>query len=313
MKLCVQAIDKIADDVVRLLLAAADGSALPPCRPGAHLKFRVPIGAAVETREYSIVRRAPDGAFYEVAVLLSPGGRGGSSAMHALTVGSVLEAQGPFHAFELDPAAQEHLLIAGGIGVTPMLSMAEALGRQGASYEFHYAAKARSRMAYRDEIERLPGAVLYGREEARARLPLPALLRYTGPHRHVYVCGPASLIADVVETARLQGWPPGQVHFETFGGAVALGGDKPIRLELRASGKTITVGPQETILDAMLQAGLDPLHDCRRGECGMCMVPVLEGTPDHRDQALTAAEKASGKVICTCVSRALGDTLVLDF
>lgn len=314
MKLIVQTTDLVAEGVRRLRLAAADGHPLPPCGAGAHLKFTLPADAGGGAREYSIVGRGAEGDCYEVAVLLDPCSRGGSRAMHALAAGDVVDAEGPFNEFALSDNADSHVLIAGGIGITPILSMARELGAAGRPFELHYAAKSRRRMAFRDEVGALPGAVLYCSEEgADARMPIAAILADPAPARHVHVCGPRSLIADVVDTARRLGWTNEQIHFEAFNGAVALGGDQPIRLELRASGRTIMVQARESILDAMLAAGMDPLYDCRRGECGMCMTPVLDGVPDHRDHALTAAEKAGGKVICTCVSRARGADLVLDF
>ncbi|WP_304308421.1 PDR/VanB family oxidoreductase [Pseudacidovorax intermedius] len=313
MKLIVRNTDFVADGVRRLHLASADGCPLPPCTAGAHLKVTLPTDAGGVTREYSIIgRTAPDDC-YEVAVLLDPESRGGSRAMHALAVGDLLDAQGPFNEFALSGGATSWVLIAGGIGITPILSMARELRAAGRPFELHYGAKSRGRMAFHDEVMTLPGAIVYcGEEGAAARIPVAAVLAEPAPGRHVHVCGPRSLIADVVDTARRLGWQEDQVHFEAFNGAVALDGDKPIRVELRASGRTILVQAQESILDAMLAAGMDPLYDCRRGECGMCITGVIEGVPEHRDHALTDGEKTSGKVICTCVSRARGTGLVLD-
>nr|WP_256856493.1 iron-sulfur cluster-binding domain-containing protein [Variovorax sp. KK3] len=168
-------------------------------------------------------------------------------------------------------------------------------------------------MAYRDEAAALPGATLYFDQGDPARgMPLDAVLADPGEARHLYVCGPRGLIAGVLERAEALGWPAERLHYESFKGAVALANDRPIRLVLRGSGRTLDVKADQSILDALIAAGLDPLYDCRRGECGMCMTPVLEGLPDHRDHALSAAERADGKVICTCVSRALTPELVLD-
>lgn len=313
MKLIVQATEFIADGVRRLHFAAADGQALPPCTAGAHLKIALAADAGGMVREYSIVGRGAEGDCYEVAVQLEPAGRGGSRAMHALAAGDIVDAQGPFNAFPLRGGATHRVLIAGGIGITPILSMARELRGGGLPFELHYAAKSRHRTAFHDEVAALPCATIYHSEEgARERMPVAAILADPAPGRQLHVCGPRSLIAEVVETARRLGWNEDDVHFETFGGAVALGADRPIRVELRASGRTILVKADESILDAMLAAGMDPLYDCRRGECGMCITGVIEGVPEHRDHALTDAEKASGKVICTCVSRARSADLVLD-
>ncbi|WP_418127849.1 PDR/VanB family oxidoreductase [Variovorax sp. KK3] len=314
MKLIVTRAEPAAEGIRRIELRSGDGAALPAFTPGAHLKFKLvlPNGQA-SVREYSLVSTPDERDRYEIAVLREPAGTGGSAAMHALAVGDVLEADGPFNEFALAEQAREHLLIAGGIGITPILCMARALASRGAAMQLHYAARAPECMAYRDEAAALPGATLYFDQGDPARgMPLDAVLADPGEARHLYVCGPRGLIAGVLERAEALGWPAERLHYESFKGAVALANDRPIRLVLRGSGRTLDVKADQSILDALIAAGLDPLYDCRRGECGMCMTPVLEGLPDHRDHALSAAERADGKVICTCVSRALTPELVLD-
>ena len=314
MKLIVTRAEPVAEDIRRIELRSVEGGILPAFTPGAHLKFRLrlPDGHAT-VREYSLVSAPAERTRYEIAVLREPAGSGGSAAMHALAIGDSLEAEGPANEFALADTAREHLLIAGGIGITPILCMARALAARGAPMQLHYAARSPARMAYRDEAAALPGATLYCDEGDPARgMPLDTILGEPGEARHLYVCGPRGLIAGVLERAEAHGWPAAQVHYESFKGAVALSRDRPISLELRASGRTLAVRADQSILDALIEAGLDPLFDCRRGECGMCMTPVLEGTPDHRDHALSAHERAQGKVICTCVSRALTPELVLD-
>ena len=314
MKLSVTRAEPAAQDIRRIELHHADGGPLPAFAPGAHLKFKLMLpGGHATVREYSLVSAPEERERYEIAVLREPAGSGGSAAMHALAVGDTLDAEGLANEFPLAEGAREHLLIAGGIGITPILCMARALAARGEPMQLHYAARSAQRMANREEAAALPGATLYCDEGDPSRgMPLDAILANPGEARHLYVCGPRGLIAGVLERAAAHGWPADRVHYESFNGAVALSNDRPIRLELRASGRTLEVAANQSILDALIEAGVDPLHDCRRGECGMCMTAVLEGTPDHRDHALSARERAEGKVICTCVSRSLTPELVLD-
>jgi vanillate O-demethylase ferredoxin subunit len=314
MKLTVTRAERAADDIRRIELRRPDGGELPAFTPGSHLKFNLTLADGSTTvREYSLVNAPAERERYEIAVLREPAGTGGSAAMHALLPGDTLDVDGPASEFALAESAGEHLLIAGGIGITPLLCMARALAARGAPMQLHYAARQPSRMAYRDEAAALPGAVLYCDEgDPRRGMPLDSILGKAGDHRHLYVCGPRGLIAGVLERATAHGWAADHVHYESFNGAVALTGDRPIRVELRASGRTLDVGPGQTILDALIEAGLDPLYDCKRGECGMCVMNVLDGRPDHRDHALTPREREEGKLICTCVSRALTPGLVLD-
>lgn len=314
MKLQVTAVRAAAWDIRSIELRDRQDGELPAFTPGAHLRVQIALAdGSVARREYSLVNDPSERTRYEVAVLRARGGRGGSAAMHALRVGDVLDVSAPVNAFPLVADAREHLLIAGGIGITPVLCMARALAAAGASMSLHYSARTRDNMAYRDEAAALPGSQLYCDEGDPTRgLPLRDLLSKPRAGRHLYVCGPKTLIAAVLEQAAAFDWPAAQVHQESFDGAVALSSDRPIRLHLKSSGRSIDVAADETILEALLREGLDPLFDCRRGECGMCVTDVLGGTPDHRDHVLTQREHEGGRVICTCVSRALSPELVLD-
>lgn len=168
-------------------------------------------------------------------------------------------------------------------------------------------------MAYADEIEALPGARLIadGGDPSKG-IDLAVLLGDVRPGRHLYVCGPRPLIEAALAAAKSAGWTERQLHFELFGAEAPLSGDTPFTVEFAASGKVAVVPVGKTILDVMEEEGLDPIFDCRRGECGVCIVDVLSGEPDHRDLNLSEREKSSGNLICTCVSRAKGDRLVLN-
>lgn len=313
MKLIVSDRRLLADDVVALGLRDPTGAALPPCTAGSHVKVSIGGEGGPLERAYSLVNAEGASDRYEIAVLRVRDGGGGSAAMHALAPGDLIDVSAPVDGFPLAPAGTEHLLIAGGIGITPLLAMARALTLRGEAFSLHYAARSETAMAYRDEVSQLPDSRLYVDGGVASRgLPLAELLRDPRPGRHVYVCGPAPLIAAVLDQAERQGWAPDHVHHESFQGAVHRGADRPVRLKLAASGGCVVAGAGETLLDALLRSGIEPLHDCRRGECGMCIASVLAGEPEHRDRALSASEKASGRVICLCVSRARTDELTLD-
>jgi vanillate O-demethylase ferredoxin subunit len=234
--------------------------------------------------------------------------------MHALAVGATLAARGPFNDFPLATGASQHVLIAGGIGITPILSMVAALAAAGQTYELHYAARAPELMAFRATVETLCGKMAQlcfdGGDPAKGLNIEQAIGRPDGG-RHVYVCGPRGMIDAVLATAARLGWPKAQVHFESFG-AAPQSGDGTIEIVLKRSGRTIAVPPEQSILDAVLAAGIDHPFDCKRGECSTCQVEVLEGIPDNRDYCLFGPEYEAGQVMCPCVSRAKTPRLVLN-
>lgn len=295
-------------------LVTADGSSLPPFEPGAHLpvKVRDRSGKWVE-RHYSLLSNPADSQYYRIGVLQQPDGRGGSLYLHeSLKSGDILEALAPVNAFPMEPGAGHSILIAGGIGITPLLSMAHALRADGKSFELHYSARWFSDLAFREDIERLvgPHAHFYAsRESGSPQLELQRLLAHPAQDTHVYVCGPRPLIVAVRELAETSGWAPEQIHFESFG-AAASPDDHAITVNLARSGRSINVPAGHSILDTLLEAGIDVPHDCKRGECSLCMTHVLAGEPEHRDLCLSSAERAES--MCVCVSRSHSDYLTLD-
>ena len=214
--------------------------------------------------------------------------------MHeAVGEGDLLEVSLPRNDFQMASDASHSILIAGGIGITPILPMLRRLISAGASWEMHYAARARETMAYAEEVERLAGdrATLYfGGRAGDTPLDIPALLSEPVEGGHIYVCGPVELIRAVRYTAVEKGWRPDQIHFESFGGG-AQTDDRPIKVELARSQMSVEVSSSQSILDALLEAGVWATYDCKRGECGMCMTPVIEGEPDHRDVFLTESDR----------------------
>ncbi|KEA64445.1 Flavodoxin reductases (ferredoxin-NADPH reductases) family 1 [Marinobacterium lacunae] len=314
LELLVSDKQQVAADIFAFTLSAVDGQVLPDAEPGANLPIQVTLpDGQLAWREYSLVARAIGATTYQIAVLRVADGRGGSLWMHQLEIGQPVSAKAPVNAFTLVPQAKEYLLIAGGIGITPLLSMARHLHQQHARFQIHYAARSTQAMAFADEVRAFgSSAYLYQDDQVSMRTALPQLLDSYSAGRHLYVCGPQSLISAVVAMAGAQGWPSEAVHYELFQGALVLNSDKPFELVLEQSGIKLTVGSDQTILEAMIAAGVEPLYDCARGECGMCTTTVLKGTPDHRDHYLSAREQEKGDQICLCVSRARSASLTIE-
>ncbi|UIR36294.1 cytochrome P450/oxidoreductase [Rhodococcus sp. DMF-1] len=304
----VERLDRIADDVLRVVLRAPAGNALPAWTPGAHID--VDLGAL--SRQYSLCG-APDAPTYEIAVLLDPESRGGSRYVHEqLRVGGSLRIRGPRNHFALDPDAEHYVFVAGGIGITPVLAMADHARARGWSYELHYCGRNRSGMAY---LERVAGhgdrAALHVSAEG-TRVDLAALLATPVSGTQIYACGPGRLLAGLEDASRH--WPDGALHVEHFTSSLtALDPDveHAFDLDLRDSGLTVRVEPTQTVLDALRANNIDVPSDCEEGLCGSCEVTVLEGEVDHRDTVLTKAERAANRQMMTCCSRACGDRLTL--
>lgn len=305
----------------RIRLADPSGRALPPLASGAHLQFTVP--GVAERRCYSVVQLTADEASdpapgaYWIAVRREEPGRGGSAWMHQLQVGDTLVLGEPRNEFALHAGAPDEkpvVLIAGGIGITPIASHAAALAAAGRPFVLHYSSRSRDQLALVPELQALCGTALrlHADDEPATRLDLVAVLDSLQPDQHLYVCGPKGMIDAAIACATERGWPKERIHVELFVEAATQLGDQPFEVQLRQSGKVLQVPANKTILEVMEDAGCDPLFDCRRGECGVCQVDVLEGVPDHRDYYLSDAERASNKLIQICISRARSARLVLD-
>lgn len=321
LTLVVRDIRQESPQIRSVSLERADGGALPAFSAGAHLKVAIP--GLAEPRCYSLV--ATEGqardfaapARYRLGIRLEDDSQGGSRHMHALAVGDEIQAEGPKNDFPLHeaPAGEPAVvLLAGGIGITPIAAMATALSAAGRAYTLHYTGRSRAQLAFADELAALagPSLRLYADDEPDSAFDLDAMLAASTPQQHLYVCGPKGLIDAVIARAAERGWPPAHVHFELFTTAAPQAGDRAFEVELRQSGQTFTVPADKTILEVLEEAGCDPLYDCKRGECGVCQATVLEGEPDHRDYYLSDAEKAAGNVIQICISRARSPRLVLD-
>lgn len=302
------------NNIVSIELEAASGSALPGFAAGSHIDLVLPSGLI---RQYSLCSDPRDPSAYRIAVLLEPASRGGSREVHSLAAGQELSIGGPRNHF---PLAQDHdsaVFIAGGIGVTPIMTMAGTLHSDGIPFVFHYLTRSRAATAFRKELQASSFAAnLHLRHDDEEGMPSPEELeRRIGPPasgRHLYVCGPRPLIAASIAAAQRAGWSEEAIHVEHFkapGDAVA--GD-PVTLHLAQRGITVEVPGDRTLARALAEAGIDVPVSCEQGICGTCVVRVTAGAPDHRDSFLTEEERARGDCIALCCSRALSPSMTLD-
>lgn len=310
-RLClrIRAIREEAQGIHSFELAAADGAPLPPFTAGAHVTLHLPVGLA---RSYSLVNPGRDGAPYVIAVNRDAASRGGSRYLHERArVGDVLEADGPRNLFALQEDAPASVFIAGGIGITPVRAMVRRLDELGRPWQLHYCARSREAAAFLAEFEGDARVQLYfDHGPGQRRLNIGAVLAGLPADAHVYCCGPAAMLDDYL--AHAASLPPDRVHYERFAAEQAQATGGGYRVQLARSGRSVTVQPGQTILQALLDAGLQPPHSCMQGVCGSCETPVLAGRPDHRDQVLTEREKAQGRTMMICCSGSLDEELVLD-
>ena len=291
------------------------GGLLPAFSAGAHIDVHLPGGVV---RSYSLFNSPRERGRYMICVLNEPASRGGSRAMHEqVAEGGLLRIGVPRNLFALAPGAAHSLLVAGGIGITPILSMAEQLAAAGASFELHYAVRSRERAALLPRIEAArfaPSVHLHCDDgPVGQRLDIESLLAGAPSGTHLYFCGPAGFMQAVRGAAQRHGWPAERVHSESFGGAAAgRDADEPFEVVLARSGRTIRVERDCSVTQALAAAGVQLPTSCEQGVCGTCLVPVLDGTPDHRDMYLTPAEQARNDQFLPCCSRALTPRLVLD-
>jgi ferredoxin-NADP reductase len=299
--------EKLADGVVRLTLRAPDGQPLPSWEPGAHVDLRLP-GDVV--RQYSLCGRPGDTSAYQVAVLREPAGRGGSAYVHdELVAGQRVQVDGPRNHFALVDA-KRYLFVAGGIGITPILPMLDAVAETGREWQLLYGGRTRSSMAFTAELARHGDRVTIRPQDEHGLLDLPALLAEPRPDTAVYCCGPEPLLAAVEE--HCAGWPEGALRVERF---APVEDDRPrtaFEVELAGSGRVLAVPADRSILEVVEESGVPVLSSCQEGTCGTCETGVLGGTPDHRDSVLTAAERRENEVMMICVSRSCSPRLVLD-
>jgi dimethylamine monooxygenase subunit B len=308
LRLRVAAARMLGPDVRELVLTGAASAVLPSFAPGSNLAVECGAG---RWNSYSLTGPGVQPTRYPISVRLARSGRGGSRWLHSVAVGAAIAATPPSCAFPPVLGARHHVFVAGGIGVTPILSHVREAVRWGRSFEVHYASRSAS-PAHLDELLALCGdrlSLYPGRAELWLFLG-PAL--HTQPlGAHLYTCGPAEMIDEVAARAAAAGWPAQRVHAERFTPA-ELDPGEPFAAELGRSGMLVPVASGVTLLDALLAKGVNVANLCRQGVCGECRLTVRRGRPAHRDHYLTEDERAAGDALMACVSRAETDLLELE-
>ena len=300
-----------AEGIAAFELAPVSGE-LPSFQPGAHVDVHMP-GDLV--RQYSLTNGPEETGLYRLGVKLEPDSRGGSEHMHkALQEGDTLAISQPHNNFPLRRDAARTLLIAGGIGLTPLVAMAQTLARQGLAWEFHYFAHSEAHVAFRELLDPHGGRVSkhLGLTPDETAAELTRLTEQYAPAHHLYVCGPGPMIEATRSIAAEAGWPESAVHFEYFKNESAQDDSSDFEVVLARRKQTLRIGPGSSILESLRDAGVDMPSSCEQGVCGTCIVTVLEGTPDHQDVYFSDSEREAGDRMLTCVSRAAGKRLVLD-
>ncbi|MFP3563009.1 PDR/VanB family oxidoreductase [Paraburkholderia sp. SIMBA_030] len=304
-----------ADDVYSFELKPTFGKVLPRFSAGAHIDVHVAPGVI---RQYSLCNSPLEQHRYVIGVLDEPASRGGSRAMHEeIMEGHSLQISEPRNMFPLKAAAEKHLLFAGGIGITPIISMAYELLEVGADFEIHYCARAPERAAFVEQIKDsgLAAKVQFHFDQLAPaqKLDARAVLADPRPDVHIYVCGPGGFIEYILGTARSCGWSDGQLHREYFAAPeVADAVDDSFEVEISGSGLVLKIPKEKTVVEVLRSAGIDIPTSCDQGICGSCLTPVLQGIPDHRDQIMSDAEHARNDQFTPCCSRAKSRRLVLQ-
>ena len=301
-------------DICSYELTCAQGGLLPGFSAGAHIDVHLPGGLI---RQYSLCNHPQERHRYLIGVLKDVASRGGSQSLHELiNSGDRLFISEPRNLFPLVAEGRRSLLFAGGIGITPILCMAEHLAHNDADFELHYCARSSERAAF---VERLKGASFADRvhlhfdEEADSRLDAAEVLANPQPDVHLYVCGPSGFMQHVLDSAKAQGWSDEHLHREYFAAApVDTSADGSFQVKLANSGQVFDIPADKTVVQVLESHGVEIAISCEQGVCGTCLTRVLEGVPDHRDLFLTEDEQAANDQFTPCCSRAKSALLVLD-
>ena len=303
-----------AADICSYELVDVEGRELPAYSAGSHIDVYLPNGI---TRQYSLCNNPAERARYRIAVLREPATRGGSAAMHdTVQQGGLLQISSPRNLFPLNENARRHILLAGGIGVTPLLCMAQRLGAIESEFDLHYCTRSADRAAFRSELAQAAYAkrVHFHTDDGltEQRLDMAAVCT-PQEGTHLYVCGPAGFMDAVLDTARERGWPEDRLHYEFFAGpATASDGDSPFVVKIASTGQLVDVPADLSVVQALAGAGIDVPVACEQGICGTCLTRVLAGQPDHRDLFLSSEEQVNGGQFTPCCSRSRTPMLVLD-
>ncbi|MFB0833661.1 PDR/VanB family oxidoreductase [Arthrobacter halodurans] len=313
MDTTIEAVEGVADGVASLVLRRADGQPFPAWDPGAHIDVHLEEGLI---RQYSLCSTPNDLSTLRIGVLRVPNSRGGSQHVHEkLAQGSPLAISAPRNNFPMIDS-RKYLFLAGGIGVTPMIPMIEAAEAAGREWVLYYGGRSRETMAFADRLLARYGEdrIRIVAEDVEGRMDLQSILGMPRAHMLVYACGPGGMLNAVEDLC--MGWPPGSLHTERFvADSLGAGANaQPFEVELARTGGTVTVGANQTVLEAVEQVGARVLSSCRAGLCGTCETRIIAGEPEHRDAALTQEDRDAGEIMLVCVSRAAAgcNRLVLD-
>ena len=316
LRVTVTARRQLAEGIAGYELAPADGAELPGFEAGAHIDVHLPGGLI---RQYSLHDLPGEHRTYRIGVLRDPQSRGGSIHMADMVQeGDQLVISRPRNHFGLHPGSDKSLLFAGGIGITPILCMAQQLAREGRPFELHYCGRSLGRMAFVNELRQVDyadrvsihvddGPVVH-RLDSEAAIGVPAA------DRRIYVCGPTGFMDHILGTARALGWSEDRLHREYFAGAkIDHSADGPFALEIRSTGRVIHVAANQSAAQALLDAGIEVPLSCEQGVCGTCLTKVAAGVPDHRDLYMTEEERGRNDCFMPCCSRSCTPRLILDF
>jgi len=302
-------------DICSFELIDVQNRPLPAFSAGSHVDVYLPNG---QTRQYSLCNDPTESHRYVIGVLKDPASRGGSKAMHELVnKGDLLQISAPKNHFPLAHAAKRHLLVAGGIGVTPTLCMAERLSLVGDDFEMHYCTRSKDRTAFYDRIRTSSFAHKvqshFDDGPSDQKFDLEQLVASPQSGVHLYVCGPKGFMDWVLATARERGWMEEQLHYEFFAAQVLKSdADDMFEVQIASSGRVILVPKEKTVTQALAEAGVEVMTSCEQGVCGTCVTRVLEGEPDHRDMYFTPTEQAANDQFTPCCSRSKSQRRVLD-
>lgn len=314
MRVRVADIRQVADSVKRFRFVRVDGEPMPVFSGGAHVVVGMRDGDVLRRNPYSLMSDPTDTSGYEISVLRVEQSRGGSHFLHdKLKVGSEVTVSQPVNLFPFDQRGKKHILLAGGIGITPFIAMMKQMRREHHNFELHYAVRTRTHGAYWKELAELHGAnrVKVYCDAEKLFIPVDDILANQPLGTHLYVCGPKGMIDGVLGKAQSAGWPVQNLHSEEF---LAPPPGKPFTAVMQKSGKTVEVHSHQSILEAAEAAGIDAPYLCRGGACGQCETGVIacNGVIEHNDHFLEPDEKASGRKIMICVSRIAGPEITLD-
>ncbi|VVP25973.1 Phthalate 4,5-dioxygenase oxygenase reductase subunit [Pseudomonas fluorescens] len=303
-----------AQDICSYELARVDDSALPGFSAGAHIDVHLPGGLI---RQYSLCNHPEDRHRYLIGVLKDPASRGGSQCLHEqINTGDRLRISEPRNLFPLAHQARRSLLFAGGIGITPILCMAERLAHSDADFELHYCARSSERAAFVERIKNSSFAdrvFLHFDEQPETALNAARVLAQPGENVHLYVCGPGGFMQHVLDSARAQGWQEDSLHREYFAATpTETSNDGSFSVKVGSTGQVFEVPTDKTVVQVLESHGIDIAMSCEQGICGTCLTRVLEGVPDHRDLFLTENEQALNDQFTPCCSRSKSPLLVLD-